>query len=81
MRNPDVSQGKIEGELFHALVGSIPIAGAVSPTGEIRLQGENAYVIGTGNGQVEGEEASGKFDATIESEKCRGTWTAKRLNK
>jgi len=67
--------------LFHGLVGIIPIFGTVSPTGEIKVQGENAYVIGTGTGQVDGETASGKFDATVDIETCRGKWTAKRINK
>jgi len=80
-RNSDVVQGKITGELFHGLVGIIPIFGTVSPTGEIKVQGENAYVIGTGTGQVDGETASGKFDATVDIETCRGKCTAKRINK
>ncbi len=80
-RNSNVVQGKITGELFHGLVGVIPITGTVSPTGEIKVQGENAYVIGTGTGQVDGETAAGKFDATVDIETCRGKWTAKRINK
>ena len=52
----------------------------MSPTGEIKVQGESAYVIGTGTGQVDGETASGKFDATVDIETCRGKWTAKRIN-
>jgi hypothetical protein len=80
-RNSEVKQGKITGELFHGLAGIIPISGTISPTGEIKVQGENAYVIGTGTGQVEGETASGKFEASVDIEFCRGTWTAKRLDK
>jgi hypothetical protein len=41
-RKLKVSQRKITGELFHGLAKIIPITSTVSPTGEIRVQGENA---------------------------------------
>lgn len=79
-RNSRVEDGKITGELFHPAVGSVALNGSVSPTGEIKVQGENGFVIGNGTGQVDGDNASGKFDATVDIEFCSGTWTAQKLN-
>lgn len=79
-KNSVVKDGRIKGELYHGAVGSIPLDGTVSPTGEVKIQGSNGFVIGTGTGQAEDDKASGKFDATVDIEQCRGTWTAARIN-
>ncbi len=80
-KNSTVSNGKVKGELYHGQVGSIPVSGTISPTGLVSIQAANGFVNGKADGQVEGDKASGKFDATVDIENCRGTWTAARVEK
>lgn len=79
-KNSTVENGKITGALFHGLVGTIPLKGTVSPTGDIDITGNNGFVYGKGTGKVDGDKASGEFDATVDIEFCKGTWTASRIN-
>ncbi|MEQ8248276.1 MAG: hypothetical protein RID42_11420 [Alphaproteobacteria bacterium] len=80
-KNSTATGGKIVGQLYHGQVGAIPLTGTVSPTGQISIQAFNSFVNGSASGQVEGNTASGKFDAQVDIENCRGTWTATRLEK
>lgn len=78
-KNSTVSSGKIVGELYHGQVGSIPLTGTVSPTGQVAIEAYNGFVTGSASGQVDGDTASGKFDARVDIENCRGNWTAARI--
>jgi len=78
-KSSTVSGGKIVGELYHGQVGSIPLTGTVSSTGQISITAYNGFVNGSASGQVVGDTASGKFDARIDIENCRGNWTAARI--